>query len=95
MTTVLLLDKCSKLLDQTFKEGLDAFEYTAKSVETFIAKLPREERERQFDRISSLNERLDRCRFQIGFQRLQQAHVAGREVRDDLMGFVDPSHPNY
>lgn len=93
MSAVALVKKCGQLIDQAYNEGPETFESTARSVEEFLSTLP--DKERYYDQIAPLRDKINRYQFKIAFNLLKQAHAAGKDISDDLMGFVTAGHRNY
>lgn len=92
MSGVALVNQCRHIIDRAYAECPDTFATTAKSVQEFLSTLP--EKERYYDQIAPLRDRIERYQFKIAFNALKQAHAAGKDISDDLMGFVTIGHPN-
>lgn len=82
----------TEVLSKAYKENPEAFKKISDYVLAFLNSLPKDKQ--NYDQKSRLSERADRYQFKIDFNRLKQAHAAGVDIAEDLLGFVNILHPN-
>ena len=92
MSGIALVNQCGRIIDRVYHESPETFATTVNCVERFLCTLLKEAR--YCDQILSLRNRIERYQFKIAFNTLKQAHAAGNDISDDLMGFVTVGHPN-